>query len=147
MMAKGNHLTGEWARWLFCAADAPPSYLKLEEDRDSGLSDTLRRLYRGLEKIEPADYLLSDGAKVLFQTKQHQLVDMHLLEDNEGLKIAYPKFEGYLARFALWLHLVNAVLANVTPAPTVSGETMANAIRLVDYYIGQLRLIYAQNDL
>ncbi|MBW4492623.1 MAG: DUF3987 domain-containing protein [Oscillatoria princeps RMCB-10] len=149
MMAKGNHLTGEWARWLFCVADAPPSYLKQlgEGGKDSGLSDTLRRLYRGLEKIEPADYLLSDEAEVLFDDKQHELVDMYLLEDNEGLKIAYPKFEGYLARFALWLHLVNAVLANVTPAPAVSGETMLGAIRLVDYYIGQLRLIYAQNDL
>jgi hypothetical protein len=148
MMAKGHHLTGDWARWLFCVADAPPSYLKQLGDgnRDSRLSDALRRLYTGLEKIEPADYLLSYDAKVLFQTKQHQLVDMQLQEDNEGLKIAYPKFEGYLARFALWLHLVNAVLAGVTPAPTVSGETMANAIRFVDYYMGQLRLIYAQND-
>ncbi len=147
LMGEHDDITGEWARWLFCAADAPPSHHHLlpEQKKNIELYDTLRRLYIGLDKIEPADYLLSYDAKVLFQTKQHQLVDMQLQEDHEGLKTAYPKFESYLARFALWLHLVNAVLAGVKPAPAVSGETMLGAIRLVDYFMGQLRLIYAQN--
>lgn len=147
LMANHEDTTGEWARWLFCAAECPPSYINLssDSDRDFGLTDSLRRLYQRLDCIEPADYLLSRDAKNIFERKQHQLIDWSRQEDCPGLKASFPKFESYLGRLALWLHLVNAALANEPPEPTINGQTMRLAAYLLDYFIGQLRLIYAQN--
>ncbi len=147
----GDHSdeNGEKARWLFCAEPCPLAYIDLtspEADKDTGISEVLRKLYEDLEKIPHQDYILSYEARVKFQDWQHQLVDWAREEGQSGLKVAYPKFESYTARLALWLHIVNSVLkGNLHPEPVISGKTMAKAIELTDYYVGQLRLIYARN--
>lgn len=141
--------TGEWARWLLCAAPAPASKIDLlseDADLDTGVDEALKTLYQRLEQVEPANYLLSREAKVIFQEYQHMLIEWQREEDHSGLQNAYPKFESYLARLALWLHVVNAALSGVQPETLISDATMAQAVALIDYFIGQLRLIYAQNS-
>ncbi|MGF1498410.1 MAG: DUF3987 domain-containing protein, partial [Elainellaceae cyanobacterium] len=146
LMGDHRDVNAAWSRWRFCAANAPPRYLNLTgEEEDTGIRDSLNFLYDELEKLPPRDYILSDEAKQLFETWQHQLVLAEKQEPVVGLQRAYPKNEAYTARLALWLHVVNAVLRGEQPGPAISGETMAKAIELAAYFLWQCRLIHTHN--
>lgn len=138
--------TGEFARWLFCRADCPPAYIDLfSASDDNGVDQSLQSLYKNLGLLPNKDYFLSDEAKAVFQEYQHKIINWTLEEKHPGLKTAYAKFESYFARFALWLHCVNAALAGTIPEQSISKETMIKAAAMTSYLIGQLRIIYALN--
>ncbi|MDZ8055201.1 MAG: DUF3987 domain-containing protein [Aulosira sp. ZfuVER01] len=150
LMANHEDHTGEFARWLFIIVSCPPAYINLFADEDNSgakLAEYLTKIYKILGNLPDRDYLLTIGAKAVFQAYQHQLVDWTKQETHPGLQTAYPKFETYLARFALWLHLINSVLAGeITPSAFIEGETMEIACAIVDFYIAQLKLIYTYNS-
>jgi hypothetical protein len=147
LMGDGYDDNGTFARWLFCAAPSPLRFINLlEDDLDTGIDDLLTNLYKQLEKMPEADYLLSPGAKEIFQRWQHELVHRELEETHPGLQVIYPKIEAYTARFALWLHVVNAALAKTTPDPTISDRTMSAAVKLARYYLSQSELVLAANS-
>ncbi len=147
LMGDHNDFNGNYARWLFCAAKTPLRYLRLlREDRDTGISEALTYLYTELEKVPQQDYLLSYEAMQLLETWQHQLVDAQQSEDAFGLQLVFPKIEAYTARFALWLHVVNAVLRGERPSQAINGDTMEKAIELAAYYLWQYRLIHTHNS-
>ncbi len=147
LMGDGRDDNGTFARCLFCAADAPPRLINLLNDEvDTGIDELLIHLYQRLEKMPERDYLLSIEAKRLFQKWQHSLVRAELNESNPGLQLVYPKIEAYTARFALWLHIVNAALAGETPQAVVSGQIMEAAIKLAKYYLEQAKLVITTNS-
>lgn len=147
LMGDGRDDNGTFARWLFCAAEAPPRYINLlEDDADTGVEELLMHLYKRLEKMpENRDYLLSFEAKQLFQQWQHELVRAELEESHSGLQLVYPKIEAYTTRFALLLHIVNAALAEITPPAVIGDRTMSAAIRLARYYLEQSKLVMVTN--
>ena len=147
LMGDGRDDNGAFARWLFCAAEAPPRFINLlEDDIDTGIEELLTHLYKRLEQMPDKDYLLSFEAKQLFQDWQHELVRAELNESHTGLQAVYPKIEAYTARFALWLHLVNSALAEITPPAVVGDRTMSAAIKLAKYYLDQAKLVTATNS-
>ena len=147
LMGSHNDDCGEFARYLFCAADAPPSKIDLSKDvGDIGLTSTVMQLFSDLLTLPEGTYLLSPEAKQAFQTYQHELTDRQIAEDHPSLQSAYPKFETYFGRLILWLHLVNAALAGQSPEPTVDGYTVELARQWTEYYIGQLKLVLAINS-
>ena len=138
---------GEWARYLFCAADAPPSYLNLMgDDSDTGLQQTLINLIQKLDDLPERDYLLSQDAKVAFMEYQHLLTDRAIEIDHPALAAALPKFETYFGRFTLLLHVVNALLAGQQPTVTVNAHTVELARQWTEYYYGQFQLLMALNS-
>lgn len=140
--------SGYSARFLYCSiTDAPPRYLDLlSPTRPNQLKEKLQWLYGQLEKLPPADYLLSHEAKVLFQGWNHTLVNAEIEESHFGLSLVYAKIESYTARLALWLHIVNAVLRGEKPTAAISGETMRCAIEIASFYLWQHKLIHAHNS-
>ncbi|MEO0377914.1 MAG: DUF3987 domain-containing protein, partial [Cyanobacteria bacterium P01_A01_bin.17] len=147
LMASHDDPMGEFSRWLFCAADAPPSYLDLSKDvGDIGLTKALINLIQQLDGLPGRDYLLSHEAKLAFMGYQHDLTDRAIATDHPGLQAAYPKFETYFGRFILLLHIVNAVLAGQQPAATVADHTVEIARQWTEYYIGQFKLLMAVNS-
>lgn len=148
----GDHRdsNGQFARWLFCAAKTPKRYLKLttdDADLETGLPQTLEQLYENLESLASRDYLLSFDAKQLFEIWQNQLVDAECEEpEGSGINLVYPKIEGYTARLALWLHIVNATLRDESPSQAISGQTMELAIELAAYFLWQHKLIHSKNS-
>ena len=148
----GDHrdFNGQFARWLFCSAKTPRRYLKLtteDADLETGLPQTLEQLYEKLENLAARDYLLSFDAKQLFEIWQNQLVDAQCEEPEEsGISLVYPKIEGYTARLALWLHIVNATLRGESPSQAISGQTMELAIELAAYFLWQHKLIHSKNS-
>ncbi|MBW4558269.1 MAG: DUF3987 domain-containing protein [Trichormus sp. ATA11-4-KO1] len=141
---------GEFARWLFCLRESPVAYIDLFKDNDGTgqqLEQEFIRLYKALGSLPEHDYFLSDKAKEIYQAYQHKLMHWLQAEEHPGLKNTYPKFQTYLGRFALWLHLVNAVLAGEsTPQQFINGQIMAVACRVIDFYLAQARLLYALNS-
>ncbi|XHX80912.1 MAG: DUF3987 domain-containing protein [Stenomitos frigidus ULC029] len=156
LMHNHDDSNGEFARWLFCAAPVVPSPLNLvgeDADVDTGIDLVLRSLYENLGNLEgntdgsPRDYFLSDNAKFLAQAFLEKLNRWTLREWQPGLKTAYPKFETYLFRIALTYHLTDAAMeGDYTPAQMLSADTLRRAIITIEYFIGQLRLVYALNS-
>ncbi|HEY9653666.1 MAG TPA: DUF3987 domain-containing protein [Coleofasciculaceae cyanobacterium] len=147
LMGDGRDDNGTFARWLFCAAESPPRFINLlEDDHDTGIEELLMHLYKRLEKMpEGRDYLLTTEAKQLFQNWQHELVKAEIAETHPALQLVYPKIEAYTARFALWLHVVNSALAEVTPPAVIGDRTMSAAIKLAKYYLEQSKLVMLTN--
>jgi hypothetical protein len=147
LMGSHDDDCGEFARYLFCAAEAPPSKLDLSKDvGDIGLTSDVIAVFTALSELPEQAYLLSPEAKQAFQVYQHELTDRQIAEDHPSLQSAYPKFETYFGRFVLWLHLVNAVLARRSPEAVVDGHTVDLARQWTEYYIAQLRLVLAVNS-
>ncbi|MBD3886401.1 DUF3987 domain-containing protein [Phormidium tenue FACHB-886] len=149
LMKSHDDNNGEWARWLFCVAPTPPAKIDLfaaGADTNPNVNAALKQLYQKVDSFPPAQYFLTDEAKVIFQAAQHCLIDWMKEENQPGLKAAYPKFESYLARLALWLHLINAALGYGHPALNIDQQVMIQATHLTTYFINQLRLIYAYNS-
>ncbi len=147
LMGSHNDDCGEFARYLFCSAEAPPSRIDLSKDvGDIGLTSAVMELFDLLHKLPEQSYLLSSSAKTAFEKYQHELTDRQIAEDHPSLQSAYPKFETYFARFVLWLHLVNAILAGEPPKSTVDGYIVDIARQWTEYFIGQLKLVLAVNS-
>jgi hypothetical protein len=92
----GSHTDdcGEFARYLFCAADAPPSYIDLTKDiGESGLDRLLIDLIERLDELPEREYELSNEAKAAFAQYQHELTDRAIATDHPAMEAAYPKFE------------------------------------------------------
>lgn len=139
---------GEFGRWLFCVAACPPPYTNLEEDKPSTLTKLLKDLYRNLELMPAQEYFLSKEAKPFYQKYHNSLVDLAYSEQTPGIQIALPKLRSYFARFTLLLHCLNQALAgSVTkPATHIDDFTVLAATELCNYFLGQLRVIYALNS-
>lgn len=149
LMKSHDDNNGEWSRWLFCVAPTPPAKIDLFSagaDANPNVHAALKQLYQKADSFSPAQYFLTDEAKTIFQAAQHRLIDWMREENQPGLEAAYPKFESYLARMALWLHIINAALGYGHPASTIGQQTMIQATHLTTYFINQLRLIYAYNS-
>ncbi|MEA5464142.1 DUF3987 domain-containing protein [Leptothoe sp. PORK10 BA2] len=139
---------GEWARYLFCAADAPLSHIDLlSDDGDTGLQEILIELIERLDELPERQYVLrDDAAKKAFMEYQHELINRANATDHPSLQAAFPKFETYFGRFILWLHLVNAVLAGQQPAVAVDAYIVELARQWTEYYVGQFQLLMALNS-
>ena len=147
LMGDHNDGTGEWSRYLFCLADAPPSYLDLTgDDTDTGLQQTLIDLIQLLDELPERNYLLSHEAKLTFMEYQHLLTDRAMETDHPAMAAALPKFETYFGRFILLLHVVNAVLAETEPTTTVEAHTVERARQWTEYFYGQFQLLMALNS-
>jgi hypothetical protein len=148
LMGEHNDDAGDFARWLWCMPETPLPLIDLssDEDEDTGLFDYLKDFYQKLGRIPEKDYYLSPGAKKYFEAFQHTLVYQTKAEAHEGLRAAYAKFEAYAARLALWQHIIFEVADGMDePCDLVTEGAMLRAIEMTQYYIGQLRLIYALN--
>ncbi len=83
--------------------------------------------------------------KSILQEWQHHNVDLLKKELLEPLAIAIPKFESYVFRIALVLHLVESFFSGER-SPTISAETGCGAIILTNWFMGQYRYILAKNS-
>jgi hypothetical protein len=145
LMGDHDDSAGVFARWIFDCAESAPRYINFDNDIDTGIDTLLINLFKRLELMPQADYLLSDEAKPIFQKWQHYLVNRELKESG-GLQLFFPKIEAYTVRFALWLHVVNAALAERTPASIIDGHTMTQAVKMARYYLSQYELLLATNS-
>lgn len=145
MMGDFSDASGQWARFLWCllplkSAPFPRNTVRYE------ISDRLYGVYRRLEGLTPRRYGLATEAKMLFADWYDQLDQLRVTETHQGLQAVYSKMQGYTGRLALVLHCLNASVECCLPAEGVSAQTMAAAIQLARWFIGQVKLLYAEGD-
>ncbi len=145
----GNHTdtAGMLARFLVCAVDSPPRYYKAGQTVDHGLDVLLKDLFEDLKSLPERDYFLTPQAEKLFEKWQNRLVDAERAEKHPGVRAAFPKIEAYALRLALHLHVTNSQLAKEElPGQQINAYVMSRAIELANFYLGQIKLIYAVNS-
>jgi len=75
--------------------------------------------------------------KIFNEITKKQLCDT----ENEYLKSMYPKQIGYIARFTLLLHLFNRHFDNTIPLFEVQKQTVLDAKKLSDYFVGSAKKV------
>ncbi|MEO0985979.1 MAG: DUF3987 domain-containing protein [Cyanobacteria bacterium J06639_14] len=148
LMGDHSDERGLWARYLFCLVDTPPAYLDFSNPGPpSKLTNTLANLHKKLEALPEQDYLLSKAAKPIFQDAyNHYRSIVYANNDSDlGGAAAAAKMGTYLSRLTLWLHLVNAALADTEPSPTITPETVEMAVQWTQFYWCQNQLLMARN--
>jgi len=146
LMGNFDDAAGYWARWLIDISPAPPSFIDLSNDAETGLSETLTDLYQALASQDSRIYGLAMPAKALWQEFQHELTRELLATNITGLQNVYPKLETYFGRFCLWLHLINAALAGEEPLGQIQPDTVRAAIQLTRYYTHQWILFHSTQN-
>ncbi|ESA34122.1 bifunctional dna primase polymerase famiily protein [Leptolyngbya sp. Heron Island J] len=145
MMGDFSDASGQWARFLWCllplkSAPFPRSTVRYD------ISERLYDVYRQLAELTPRCYQLTPEAKVLYADWYDQLDQRRVTETHQGLQAVYSKMQGYTGRLALILHCLNASVDGCLPAEGVSAKTMTAAIKLTRWFIGQVKLLYAEGD-
>jgi hypothetical protein len=105
---------------------APPDLVPIEETDNGG------------KRMRPKDIPLSDDAKSKWSEFYTEHGDEQHSLDDENLAAAWPKMEGYTARFALIFTLCDNPGAEV-----IDGRSMHNAIRLMRWYMRETIRVYA----
>ncbi len=145
MMGDFSDANGQWARFLWCFLPLKPAPFPRQTQPDN-ISEQLYGIYQRLEGFLPRCYRLTTEAKQTFADWYDQLDKLRITESHQGLQAAYSKMQGYTARLALILHCLNAAVERRQPEGEVSMQTVRSVIRLVRWFMGQVKLIYAEGD-
>ncbi len=146
MMGDFSDANGQWARFLWTVIQVQPA-LYPDDAIPFDTSGLLKGIYRRISKLDPQTYKLSPNAQKLYRDWYNQLDQLKMSESRQGLRAVYSKMKGDTGVLALLLHCFNGCVAKgSTPDIEVSEQTMAAAIKLAKYYIGQVKLIHSEGD-
>ncbi|HEY9604028.1 MAG TPA: DUF3987 domain-containing protein, partial [Allocoleopsis sp.] len=144
-MGNMEDANGRWARYLWVLAPLERRPLSLEPVPN--ITELLYGIYRGLYfDLSKTTYTLSPEAEKLYLSWHNLLDDKQFSCPQAGLRAVYGKAQGQAARIALVLHCLNAVAAGKLPTTQIGGRTMKAAIRLMQFFLGQLSIIRAQGE-
>ena len=145
MMGDFSDASGQWARFLWCLLPLKPAPFPRQTQPD-GLSEQLYGIYQQLAGFPPRCYRLSPEAKRAFADWYDQLDQLRITETHQGLQAVYAKMQGYTGRLALILHCLNAAVERRQPDAAVSVQSVRSAIKLVRWFMGQVKLLYAEGE-
>ncbi|NET39388.1 MAG: DUF3987 domain-containing protein, partial [Cyanothece sp. SIO1E1] len=145
MMGDFSDASGQWARFLWCLLPLKPAPFP-RNTVNYDISDRLYGVYRHLEGLAPRCYGLTPEAKSLFADWYDQLDQLRVTETHQGLQAVYSKMQGYTGRLALVLHCLNAAVEGCLPTEGISAQTMKASIKLARWFMGQVKLLYAEGD-
>ncbi|WP_026735688.1 DUF3987 domain-containing protein [Fischerella sp. PCC 9605] len=151
LMGDHTDISGEFARFLWCLVTPPVPYLDLQHaDKYADslhLSNHLQKLYVQLGSVAPKVYKLSADSKPIYELASNVLTDLLIKEPHEGVRASLSKLRTYLARLTLWCHIINEIGSGDTNIPEyIQPVNVIRAIKLVWFYLGQVRLLYALNS-
>jgi Protein of unknown function (DUF3987) len=140
--------SGQWARFLWCLM--PIKRTPYPEPEDASISAQITaklfQAYRRVEGFAPVTYRLTPAAQDLYHEWYDALDERRVQESRQSLRSVYAKAKGNTGELALLLHLTNAAVAEVEPAPQIAVETLQAAIRVMKFCLGQVRLIHGLGD-
>jgi len=145
MMGDFSDASGQWARFLWCLLPLKPAPFPRQTQPD-GLSEQLYGIYQRLAGFPACCYPLSPEAKRAFADWYDQLDQLRITETHQGLQAVYAKMQGYTGRLALILHCLDAAVERRQPDEAVSVQSVRSAIKLVRWFMGQVKLLYAEGE-
>jgi hypothetical protein len=144
LMGDGEDIDGMWGRFLMVVqptVEAPmlPEY---GTKRSVSLSDELADLYEKIADLPAQTYTLKEDAYNLFRDFRQELERMRCDKSISPLQAHFAgKNQGTVARIALNLHIIWALASGQTPSIEIGIESIARAISIVKFCIGQIELI------
>jgi hypothetical protein len=146
MMGDFTDANGQWARFLWTVMQVQPAPYP-DDAIPFDVSGLLKGIYRRISKLAPQIYKLSPKSQQLYRNWYNELDQLKMCESRQGLRAVYSKMKGDTGVLALLLHCFNGcVLEGSTPELEVDAQTMAAAIKLAKYHIGQVKLIHSEGD-
>ncbi|HEY9638666.1 MAG TPA: DUF3987 domain-containing protein [Coleofasciculaceae cyanobacterium] len=146
MMGDFTDANGQWARFLWTVMQVQPAPYP-HDAIPFDVSGLLKGIYKRLRNLPPITYTLSSQAKKLYSNWYDELDRLKMAESRQGIRAVYSKMKGDTGVLALLLHCFNGCVAEgSTPALEIDEATMAAAIKLSKYHIGQVRLIHSEGD-
>lgn len=146
MMGDFTDANGQWARFLWTVMPVQPAPYP-DDAIPFDISGLLKGIYRRLNELAPQTYKLSLEAQKLYRNWYNELDQLKMSESRQGLRAVYSKMKGDTGVLALLLHCFNGCVAEDSiPDEEVSSQTMAAAIKLAKYHIGQVKLIHSEGD-
>jgi CRISPR-associated protein Cmr3 len=146
MMGDFTDANGQWARFLWTVMQVQPAPYP-DDAIPFDVSGLLKGIYKRLRNLPPVTYVLSSQAKKLYRDWYNELDRLKMAESRQGIRAVYSKMKGDTGVLALLLHCFNGCVAEgSTPALEIDEATMAAAIKLSKYHIGQVKLIHSEGD-
>jgi Protein of unknown function (DUF3987) len=144
LMGDGEDIDGMWGRFLMViqpTVEAPilPDY---GTKRSISLSDELADLYEKVADLPAHTYTLTEEAYNLFRDFRQELERMRCDKSIPPLQAHFAgKNQGTVARIALNLHLMWELSSHLVPSTEIGIESIARAISIVKFCLGQIELI------
>jgi len=146
MMGDFSDANGQWARFLWSMMQVQPAPYP-DDAIPFDTSGLLKGIYKRLKKLPPITYTLSLQAQKLYRNWYNELDRLKMAESRQGLRAVYSKMKGDTGVLALLLHCFNGcVVEGYNPEAEISESTMAAALKLAKYHIGQVKLIHSEGD-
>jgi len=146
MMGDFTDANGQWARFLWTVMQVQPAPYP-DDAIPFDISGLLKGIYKRLKNLPPITYTLSSQAQKLYRNWYNELDRLKMAESRQGLRAVYSKMKGDTGVLALLLHCFNGcVVEGYNLEAEISESTMAAAIKLAKYHIGQVKLIHSEGD-
>jgi hypothetical protein len=133
-----------WGRFLMVVQPTveAPMLPDFGTKRSVSLSDELADLYAKIADLPAQTYTLSEDAYNLFREFRQELERMRCDKSIAPLQAHFAgKNQGTVARIALNLHVIWESAAQRIPSTEIGIESIARAISIVKFCIGQIELI------
>lgn len=138
---------GQWARFLYVQQPLAASVLGDDDGSGVDIVDLLAGIYRKLHNTSARQYTLSREAFKAYQPYYNKLEQMRVSHPHPGMRATYSKAEGYTGRLALNLHVLHELGKGLSTMSTeIPVERMKEAIALMNFFIGQTKLLYSTFD-
>ncbi len=144
LMGDGEDIDGMWGRFLMVVQPTveAPMLPDWGTKRSISLSDELAILYANIADLPAQTYTLSQDAYNLFRDFRQELEQMRCDKSVSPLQAHFAgKNQGTVARIALNLHVIWSVASGKIPPTEIGIESIARAISIVKFCIGQIELI------
>jgi hypothetical protein len=144
LMGDGEDIDGMWGRFLMVVQPTieAPMLPDWGTKRSVALSDELADLYEKIADLPAKTYTLTEEAYNLFRDFRQELERMRCDKSISPLQAHFAgKNQGTVARIALNLHTMWEVSAHRIPSTEIGIESIARAISIVKFCIGQIELI------
>jgi hypothetical protein len=145
-MENANDVDGSWARFLFAIQPNLPGTLPDDNGSSFDMKDLIADFFRKIHELPVTEYRLSKEAFKFYQPYYNRLEQLRVSHPSSGMRAVYSKAEGITGRLALNLHVLHELASERSPSVEIPLERMKEAISLMKFYIGQIKLIYAFVD-
>jgi hypothetical protein len=145
-MGNTNDFDGSWARFLIAIQPNTPSQLPDENHVGVDMKDLLATYFRAIHNLPKTEYRLSKDAFKFYQSWYNRLEQLRVSHPSSGMRAVYSKAEGLTGRLALNLHVLHELASDRTPSIEIPLARIKEAINLMKFYIGQVKMIHATVD-
>jgi hypothetical protein len=143
LMGSFDDEQGDWARFLWYQATVKAHRLPTD-DSHFAVGELLEGLYQRLDRLPAQHYHFSPDAQQLYDEWHWQMELRRVAEPRQGMAAAIAKMQGYCARLAGLLHILwSSMDGEELPNACIPVEQIRSAIKLTEFYLGQVQLIHA----